>query len=439
MRATAELPSVLWAQTATVAVGTAQPPFTALSTGAAAAVDVIIRDSSTAAIPPAVPFLVVRVYAHRGSTKTLVATLTPSAWPDGGWRIRVRDTPAESYDVVLDASLLPGDSAVELVAIGWGTEPTGIGPQAITTVQDGESWSTAPANPVGIPVMGASTDGNWRHLHMGYQGPGLPSAMNWLNTLPGAVYNSVPPAPADGQMVALQCDSRGALNVCVTSAGGAPPGQLSDADANSPMTRMGADLQLWHNAMAHWERARCNIFGAVGVADTTGLQNTIPMARYTAVRPALADGEAWSLQLNSQGDLSVAEQFAPTAEDNADAVLAVAMRPLAVSTYSATPVDSTALEASHVLKAAPGNLYRLQIYNNNAAARWFQLHDAAALPADGAVPRWIYYLAGQSSSPPFDWQPGGRYFTTGIVVCGSTTGPTKTLGAADFWFSALVK
>lgn len=96
-------------------------------------------------------------------------------------------------------------------------------------------------------------------------------------------------------------------------------------------------------------------------------------------------------------------------------------------------IRSSAYEASHVISAAAATLKELRGFNSGAA-QWIQIHDASSLPADTAVPEEIIYVG---SNQNFSFTPpAGLSFTTGIVVCNSSTGPTKTIGAADCWFSA---
>lgn len=104
----------------------------------------------------------------------------------------------------------------------------------------------------------------------------------------------------------------------------------------------------------------------------------------------------------------------------------------------ASLVASTAYEASHVLKNAAGTLISLIGYNSKTAAQFIQVHNAAALPADAAVPSYVF-LVPASSNFSLDIPVTGAPFTTGIVVCNSSTGPIKTIGTTDCWFSAVVK
>lgn len=95
--------------------------------------------------------------------------------------------------------------------------------------------------------------------------------------------------------------------------------------------------------------------------------------------------------------------------------------------------SSAALEASHVVKDSKGMLHSLTFTNTNAAARYLQVFDANALPADSTVPAiTIQVAAGATINLNYDMAP--LPFQSGIVVCNSSTAGTKTIGAADSHF-----
>jgi hypothetical protein len=97
-------------------------------------------------------------------------------------------------------------------------------------------------------------------------------------------------------------------------------------------------------------------------------------------------------------------------------------------------VHSMAYESARVIKTGPGILYGFTAYSSNAAAQFIQIFDAATLPAAGAVPAVLLSVAA-TSTLGVNWLPG-RAFQVGIVIANSTTGPTRTAGAADTWFDA---
>lgn len=123
--------------------------------------------------------------------------------------------------------------------------------------------------------------------------------------------------------------------------------------------------------------------------------------------------------------------------DNGDGTFSFASIAGASATVVTSRASSTALAASLVVKASAGNLYSLTIINNSAATQYFQVHDAATLPADTAVPKLVIpLLAGGVYEG--QWEKGFPC-TVGIVVCNSSTLATKTIGAADSFFVATYK
>ena len=91
-----------------------------------------------------------------------------------------------------------------------------------------------------------------------------------------------------------------------------------------------------------------------------------------------------------------------------------------------------ALVASMVVKTGPGIVYGFTVTNTKAAAQYVLGFDAAALPADGAVPLFAKSMPA-NDAVGFNWLPG-RTFGTGLVLCNSSTQGTKTIGSADCLF-----
>lgn len=95
---------------------------------------------------------------------------------------------------------------------------------------------------------------------------------------------------------------------------------------------------------------------------------------------------------------------------------------------------SVAYEASHIFKSKPGILYGLSGFNSKGSAQWVQIFDANRLPADGGVPL-VTFTVPTVANFSVDFGVLGMRFNAGIVVCNSSTGPTKTIGSADCFFT----
>lgn len=108
-----------------------------------------------------------------------------------------------------------------------------------------------------------------------------------------------------------------------------------------------------------------------------------------------------------------------------------------VSFSAPTNATTTAYAASLVVKASAGILYGLSGFNSKTSSQFIQIHDSATLPAENAVPKVLVQVAA-SSAFSLDFGTRGRSFASGIVVCNSSTGPTKTIGSADCWFDGQV-
>lgn len=93
---------------------------------------------------------------------------------------------------------------------------------------------------------------------------------------------------------------------------------------------------------------------------------------------------------------------------------------------------TTALATNLVVKASAGTLRGFAGYSTTA--QFIQVHDASSLPADATVPELVFPI---EADKPFSFSiPEGHACSTGIVICNSSTGPTKTIGSADTWITA---
>jgi hypothetical protein len=132
------------------------------------------------------------------------------------------------------------------------------------------------------------------------------------------------------------------------------------------------------------------------------------------------------------GTIPTQEQLAPQAEDNVNGVLAIALKPLAVSTYSPSLFTNFAANATLNVKASAGNVFSVGTCNANASTRYIQVHNTATTPSGGATPLLSFPVLAsacvQIGADVLTW--AGVYFSTGIAFAFSTTQSTYTAGSA---------
>lgn len=232
-------------------------------------------------------------------------------------------------------------------------------------------------------------------------------------------------------------------------------GSISDAAVTNPASDASVIAAL---------KGLLSNFVTEDVAAASGSKGLLAMAvRKDATGADAADGDVVWLQVDPDGRLKVSgtqiEDNAHTSGDRGHFALAIRrdsptsdaaagdyhglhvdnLGRLRVITQEdetdATNISTTALATSLVIKASAGRLFGLSGQNDSGSDQYIQLHDAASLPADASVPKVVFKVkAGEPFS--IDYGNRGRAFSTGIVVCNSSTLATKTIGAANCWFDA---
>ena len=159
-----------------------------------------------------------------------------------------------------------------------------------------------------------------------------------------------------------------------------------------------------------------------------------------------AAGTNGQMQVGYAYGVAAADNTLPAISANADAARMLVNKngamvavhlPEATQAYAPTNATTTAYAASIIAKATAGTLYMITGYNSGPD-QFIQIHDSATLPANAAVPK-VIFLVPAASNFSYDLGNYGRYFAAGITICNSTTGPTKTIGAANCWIDVQYK
>ena len=187
--------------------------------------------------------------------------------------------------------------------------------------------------------------------------------------------------------------------------------------------------------------AGTNLLGKVGIDQTTpGTTNATSLSQIGAntVATGVGASSTGTQRVVTATDSTIGTVTAVTAITNAlpagtNVIGAVNIVPTSSSTNAQTNSTSTAYEASRVIKASAGTLYRITGYNSKTSTQFIMVSNTTAVPADAQTPV-VLFAVPASSNFSLDYGDIGRYFSTGICVFNSSTSPTKTIGAADCFF-----
>jgi hypothetical protein len=101
-----------------------------------------------------------------------------------------------------------------------------------------------------------------------------------------------------------------------------------------------------------------------------------------------------------------------------------------IPTRKVPSASGGALVASRIVSTTPCKVLGLLVYNDNAAMQYIQVHEAAAVPADNAVPALPAIPVAGKSFAEIDFGQNGIDLDA-CVVCNSSAAAVKTIGAAD--------
>jgi hypothetical protein len=237
--------------------------------------------------------------------------------------------------------------------------------------------------------------------------------------------------------VEIDQDTAGANNVVVASsalpAGAATQATLASILAKiiaAPATEAKQDTGNGHLATL----AAALAAPATAALQTTGNSTLSTLnGKVTACNTGAVTVAASALPSGAATEATLAALSAKVTAVNTGAVV------VASGAVTATPVapivtSSAVYAASATIKVGAGRVMNFSGYNSGPA-QFIQLHNSAGGAAEGAVPLWIAGVPAQSSFS-FDFSVG-LPFSTGIFFSNSSTGPTKTIGSANCFFTAV--
>lgn len=249
----------------------------------------------------------------------------------------------------------------------------------------------------------------------------------------GGKYNSTLPTFTDGQRGDVQIGSRGSLNVTLFSVDSATPINSGAPSTDAVGVQAGITTRSQNTSFngSTWDRIRSGII--TPTATLTGHQNTLPWALYNATPTTRTEGQGGPLQATTLGGLNVNQETLIFGEDSTNSLMATMVKPIAKPLYAPSLYSEITQVTKANIKASLGNVLSIYITNDNAAVRYFQLHNKATAPAATDVPIYSFKVpAGTANNPgtlvldnTFFTQ-AGAHFATGIGWAISTTYGTFT-------------
>ena len=149
----------------------------------------------------------------------------------------------------------------------------------------------------------------------------------------------------------------------------------------------------------------------------------------TSAAPIYVEGQAGELSVDLAGNLRTSSPIS------------------SLPTYAYSVSQSSALEASRVIKASAGNVFKITGRLDSTASAdtyYVQLLNSATLPADGAVthlmtPIKIVHDGLNDFGFDMDFTYAGIHGTSGLVLVVSTTEFTKTIAGSIMSATVLYK
>ena len=347
---------------------------------------------------------------------------TVAATQSGTWNINsitsLPSIPAGNNNIGdVDVASLPGTVAADITAIKTATE-----------LLDNAYGASGSSSTLGMLRVGGTDGTNNRTFSVNSSGH--------LNIADGG--NSI---TVDGTV-----GISGTVPVSGTFWQATQPVSISSA---VPVTDNGGSLTVDGSVSVSNFPATQAVSGTVAISGTVPISGALTDTQLRASAVAVSLASVPSHPVTNAGTFAVQATQAgtwnigsitnlPALAAGTNNIGSVSLSPNALVANAPTNASTTAYAASLIVKATAGVLYIITGFNSRSSGQFIQIFDSATLPADTSVPKVIFYVESNSNFS-FDLGAYGRAFSSGIVICNSSTGPTKKIGAADCWFDVQYK